>query len=383
MPIIWRYLLGRYLKVLTLCLLTFVSILLISRLHEIAQFAALGGAAYYVTLFTLHQIPYILPIALPLSCLISTVILYQHMSATQELTALRASGLSLKQITAPTLIAGALVALINLYIVSEISSYSRRATSQLEHEVRTLSPFLLLQNRNYIASKAAYIDVKGEMVQGESAEDVILAINQSQSQRITLALAKLFKATDDMLSAQQVTLISGAESTEQRSFDHLFMENLQEIETPLSDFTGFVKQGGWRVKNDHFELSLLLIRLRRAFKAVQYALSDPQVDQVRLKSLKNQRNACCTELSRRVSVGLAVFTFSLMGCAFGVSISRMRSRRGAIMVSALALMYLVCFFVAKGLPEKFLMATVLYLSPHILISALSVRALKRAIKGVE
>lgn len=383
LPIVWRYLLGRYLKVLFLCLTTFICILLVSRLREIAQFAVLGGAGYYVSLFTLHQIPYILPIALPISCLISAIILYQHMSSTQELTALRASGLSLKHITAPTLIAGGFLALVNLYIVSEVSSYSRRSTSRLEYEVKALSPLLLLQNRNYLRHKSAYIDVQGEMSSGEWADEVILALNQSESQRISLLLAKRIHSTDHTLSANQVTLISGAEAEDTSTYDHLLIENLQEVDAPLSDFSYFMKQGGWRLKNDHFELSLLLIRLRQAVQAVQMAVGDPGIDDAQLKTLKNKRNACFTELSRRISVGLAVFTFSLMGCTFGVSISRMKNRRGALIVSTLALLYLVCFFVAKGLPEKFLLATVLYLIPHVLISALSVRALRRALCGIE
>lgn len=383
MPVIWRYLLGRYLKVLTLCLLSFVGILLIARMHEIAQFAALGGAWYYVLLFTAYQIPYIFPIALPISCLISAIILYQHMSDTQELTALRASGLSLRHITAPTLIAGAFLALFNFYLISEVTSYSRRATSRLEHEVRSLSPLLLLQNRNFIQHRSAYVDVKGPIQSGESAEDVILALNQGDSERITLVLTKKFASAEDVLSAESVSIVSGADGKEDLGFDHLFLENLGDVKAPLSDFSYFIKKGGWRVKNDYFEFSLLMIRLRKAIVAVREARVDPLVKEADLRELKDKRNACLAEVSRRFSVGLAVFTFSLMGCSFGVRISRNRSSKGVLMVSALALLFLVCFFVAKGLPERFLLATVLYLVPHVVISTLSIRALRRATRGVE
>src|SRR5262249_35116763 len=103
MPILWRYLLGHYLKVLVLCVLAFVAILLATRLDEIAHFATLGPEGMVILSFPLHQIPYILPIAIPISCLISAMLLIQRLSHTHEMTAIRASGLSLRMILCPIL----------------------------------------------------------------------------------------------------------------------------------------------------------------------------------------------------------------------------------------------------------------------------------------
>ena len=81
MPTIWRFLLGHYLMVLSLCLVAFIAILLTLRLDEIAQFAALGASSPHLLKFVLYQIPYILPLSMPLSALISTVILMQRLSS--------------------------------------------------------------------------------------------------------------------------------------------------------------------------------------------------------------------------------------------------------------------------------------------------------------
>lgn len=93
MPVFWWYLLKNYLKVQILSVFSFIAILLVSRLEEIAQFAALGAKLSYLALFILYQIPYVLPIAIPISCLISAMLLFQRLSHTHELTALRAGGL--------------------------------------------------------------------------------------------------------------------------------------------------------------------------------------------------------------------------------------------------------------------------------------------------
>ncbi|HEY4831929.1 MAG TPA: LptF/LptG family permease, partial [Waddliaceae bacterium] len=120
MPIFWWYLLKNYLNVLLLSLFSFVAILLISRLEEIAQFAAMGAKFSYLIIFTLYQIPYILPIAIPISCLISAMILFQRLSSTHEFTALRSCGIALSRIITPILLASLFLSVGCFYITSEM-----------------------------------------------------------------------------------------------------------------------------------------------------------------------------------------------------------------------------------------------------------------------
>jgi len=109
-PIIWRHLLNRYIKVLTLSTVTFIAILFVSRAKQIAEFATLGTGFSKLGVFALYLIPYILPLAIPISCLIAAVLLFQSVSHTHELTAMRACGLGLRQITSPIIMAGAVMA---------------------------------------------------------------------------------------------------------------------------------------------------------------------------------------------------------------------------------------------------------------------------------
>ncbi len=104
MPTLWRYLILQYLKVLTLSVIAFVIVLLTLRLDEIAHFATLGAEGYFILLFTLFQIPYILPIALSYFSFNLLSYLNRSLSSRQELTAIRASGFSFKEIFSPILL---------------------------------------------------------------------------------------------------------------------------------------------------------------------------------------------------------------------------------------------------------------------------------------
>src|SRR5271167_846396 len=123
MPIIWRYLLRSYFQVFSLCVSSFISMLLVLRFQDIARFATSGTSNYNIVLFTLLQIPYILPIAIPVSCLIASMILFQRLSQSHELTAFRTCGIGLKEISTPLVFAGLFLTLVNLTIACELAPY--------------------------------------------------------------------------------------------------------------------------------------------------------------------------------------------------------------------------------------------------------------------
>lgn len=381
MPILWRYLLGHYLKVLTLCLLSFIAILLTTRLDEIAHFATMGPEAKLILAFILHQIPYILPIALPISCLISSLLLVQRLSQTHELTALRAAGLSLRNIICPILLAAVFLGLCNFYVISELSTKSHLTTGKLKNELRSLNPLLLLHNKHILKLKGIFFHALGATRMGEQASDVVVALPNKNNKSIHLLLAKQLVATSSDFVGKGVTLItsvnredSGALSPRQYP-EFLFTENIAEAFTTSHDFSQLIYKKVWSLNNDHLRLPLLLVRLADQQQNL------PQEEGEALKQLKKEINRGFSEILRRISVAAAVVTFTLMGIAFGMSVSRIKSQWNLIIVLALTALYLASFFSGKNFDHFILTAALCYLIPHALIIALSLWKLKRITAG--
>ena len=381
-PIIWRHLLGQYLKVFGICVVTFIAVLLSTRLDEIARFATLGAEGHYILLFALYQIPYILPIAVPISCAISAILLFQHLSQTEQLTALRACGLAMRQITFPILFAGACLSLGNFFIISELATQSHLATRQLENQLKSLNPIVLLNNSHLVKMKGFYINVLGSSRQGELASDVVFALNNTQHSRLNLILAKAIHASPEEITAENLTLITSSPPKEADNFDHLVLENINMATTPVDDYTRMLKNEGWRLNVDHLKMSLLILRTREALKKLSQAKHKNEHSE-KIKPLQRRVNGCLAEISRRLSVACAVFTFTLMGAAFGMSISRQRSKRGVFFVVTLAAIYLASFFTAKNIDHLFVWSTCLYTVPLVIIILLSIWNLKRVTKGIE
>lgn len=382
MPIVWRYLLGEYLKVFFLCLVSFIAILLTTRLDEIAHFATLGSEGLLVLWFTIHQIPYILPIAIPISSLISVIILVQRLSGSHELTAFRACGLSLREIITPLLIAGFFISAANFYIVSELATQSHLQTGLTKMELRSINPLLLLHNKHLMRLKGIYSDTLGNSRIGEHAGDIIIAMPNKNNGQMNLIAARNLEANADNFLGEKVTVITPLNNNSTGKYDQLMIENMGRMETSLNDFSQILQKKVWTLNNDHLRLSLLRARIKE-LKQLEANLEKTNENAAARKQLQRNINKSYAEIIRRISISLAALTFTLMGAAFGISISRNRSNKGLIFVIGFASLYIVSFFAAKGLDQQLLAASLLYLAPLCIIVISSIWMLRRISKGIE
>lgn len=382
MPIIWRYLLSHFLKVFLLCVVAFVLVLMTTRLDEIAHFATLGPEGFYILLFTFYQIPYILPIAIPVSCLISSILLIQRLSRSHELTALRASGMGLMGVLAPILFASIFLSLANFYIVSELSTHSHLSTNMLKNELRSINPLLLLHNKHLMKLKGIFFNTLGASKIGESASDVVIAMPNKNNGRINVMFAKNLNAHTTQFVSKGVTLVTALDAEDDQRHDHLIVENIGEINTSIKDFAQMLQKKVWTLNNDHLRSPLLLTKLKDEQEALALAKAE-QKPLSSQKEIKRSIHRCYSEIIRRLSVALAVFTFTLMGACFGISISRSKSNKGLIWVIALGSLTLIAFFTAKGIDHLIVASSMLYLLPHLIIILASLWTLNRISRGIE
>lgn len=382
MPILWRYLISHFLKIAVVCVLAFVAILLTMQLDDIAHFAALGAPIGYILLFTFHQIPYILPIAIPLSCLIASLLLVQNLSHTHELTALRASGFALWHILAPIWLIGAFLTVGNFWIASEWSTQSHLQTNMLKNELRAINPLLLLNNKHVMRLKGFYFDTLGASHVGESSSDNILAFPNRHQERLHLMLAKHLQASSSVFVGENVTLITGLASDKEEDFDPLFIENINKSHTHVNDFSDVLQKKVWTINNDYLQMPLLLSRIQEQRHLVGQARINGGSKE-ELKALNMQLNRSFSEIMKRFSIAIAVLSFTLMGSSFGIHIGRKQERKRLYLAILLTIIFLVSFFVAKGLEHHRFLAAILYLGPHLLIICVSLFVLRRVAKGIE
>jgi lipopolysaccharide export system permease protein len=358
-PILWRYTAFSYLKTFFLTLGTFVVVLLISRFKEIARFTTLSADPVNLSLFAVYQIPFILPMAIPLSALIASFLFFQKISRSQELTALRACGLGLKKILAPICIACLLLSMLNFSICATLAPFCQRQAGKLLVAEIAATPLLLLKKQDALENKDAFIkmDVSAD---GKKASSAILVTYNEGNKRLNLLSAQDLSIEKDQLNCHSVSIISHLDGKE-TEFDPLIVETQDSMLMGMNLLDPHMKK---KPKNN--SVSSL------SFRLLQESIASP--NQAIEESL--------SEIFRRISFSLAVFSLTLLGAIFGIDQGRTPSKKNLVFLLALTLTALASYLLGKSFRHAPLLSACVYCFPHLLIWISCYFQARRITKGL-
>ena len=359
MPLIWRYLLSGYLRTFFLCVFSFIAILLVFQFKTIARFAALSSDFLQTARFAACQLPLFLPLAFAISSLIAALLLMHRLSQTHELMALRTFGFSLKALFAPLFFASMFLTLAAFSISADIVPLCYRSSKQMLYHETTTNPLLLFQRQQLVKLKHAYLKMSVEE-EGKTAKDTLLiAYNESSKRLICFDALELCMSSDDLVG-QNLAIISHLEGKEE-GFDRLIIENQAAMSMKAPQLSQFLKK-----KEPKLEANAL------PFRQIIDRLSMP----------RKVKSSALVELGRRTSLSLSVFTFALLGFAFGIETGRNPSKKQLLWVLFLATLQLIAIFASreyKHLPHLILPV---FLLPHLVIWAISSLRLNAITRGL-
>lgn len=347
---LWRYLLFSYGKTLSFSTIAFVVTLIVSRIKEIARFTALTGEYTKALLFSLYQIPLILPLALPISAFLSALLLAQKMSRSKELTALRASGISLSRIVLPLALFALFWTGCGFVVSAELAPYCKRASKQLLYAETSSNPLLLLQRQNLINIKKTYIQMEAQP-EGTKAKNFLWIGYNEGTQRFVCVLADTLLLEKEWLVGENVSIISHSPATD---WDTLIVENqhLMKTHAPL---------------------------LSEAMKK-----KSPKVDigEIPFRLLPHHPHlSALLEMGRRSFLALSIFTLTLLGFAFGIEEGRFASKKNLLLSLALSFLLFVSYFATKGTKNHPHLSHIIFSLPHTVLWMLSLRRLYLLQKG--
>lgn len=380
LPLLWRYIFAQYGKIFALALFGFLLILLSTRLEEAARLTSTGAAVDSIALFIIYQIPYVLQIALPISTLIASLYLFQKLSINNELTAFRASGVSLFELILPITVLSLFIAFFSFQIIFDISARSHLATKKLEYHLREEQPLAAMYNSRLLERQGISLEMKGSLLSDNYASNMIMAVKSSEQGNCSIVIMKKVASFDNQLNGHLFSLINTKPSAEVGGYDELLIENAYENKTPLQGLAFFTnKKKEWTAGNDLLQLPLLLAKKEN----LEQKIAENIPLEKKNKRSKKLLARVYSELSRRLSLSFAIISFTLLGAAFGCTVGRQHSKKRFLPVIALAALFLVTFLAAKGIPEKAVLSSILYIAPHIIIILASIHRLQKLQKGIE
>jgi lipopolysaccharide export system permease protein len=395
MKTLYRYLLGQVLATLLMSIIVCAGVLLLSNaLKDITLMLQNGAATSGMILQALALlIPFVLVFALPLGLLAAILLVFGRISADQELTAIRANGISLVSLVSPVILLGVSLSVFSAWLNMEVGPRARIAYKNLLINAGMRDPLALLQEGRFITEFPDHIIFIGRNRDGVLEDLWIYHLNDEdkvdwrvqtpkgrlvvdkEKREVYFELEQWQGVSYTKGSLEQPQLSNITNQTEQAS---TLISNSLESDAMLADLKRweFISGTGGVTPS---------INLDELYKKAQ----KPGLGQMTFAELLEERRAMERrgfnpspvefQIHRQLSFSFACLGFTLVGIPLGIRAHRRETTVGIFLAVILMVVYYSFIVLAQALETQPLyMPHLIVWIPTFLFQALGVWLLWRA-----
>jgi lipopolysaccharide export system permease protein len=358
---LYLYLTRQILASLLMTVMVFTFVLLLGNaLKEILPWIVSGQVSFGViaTAFGL-LIPFVWVFALPMGLLTATLLIFGRFSADQELTAVRASGVSLLSLVNPILLLSLALCGVSAAINMEIGPRCRVAYTTLRARLLAQFSGSLLPEGRFITDFPGYIFYVGKNRNG-NLEDVLIFFLQNETNDYTVRAARGKMETDIPNKQLRLTLYDSQFS--RRGSVGAASEGLLTIDLAPA------AKGPDKPKIDDMTFTQLWGELHNLERRIQMPITlkalTAEQRLARQQLFEDQRKNLMPiifQIHRQVAFSFACFGFALIGIPLGVRVHRRETNVGIALALLLVALYYSFILVGQALvshPE---------FAPHLLV----------------
>jgi lipopolysaccharide export system permease protein len=400
MKTLHAYLIRQVAATLLMTVAVFTFVLLIGNvLQEILPLLVRGQATFGLVVQAVGLlIPWVLAFALPMGMLTATLLVFGRFSADQELTAARASGVSLLSLITPVLLSSLLLCGVCAVMNLEIAPLCRVEYKKLSSDLKAVLSNVQLPEGQYVTFLGTGKDTNTEYTiyarknQKQKLLDVLFYQQNQQKNETNVEMivsaprgkveVDATNPTNQMLilhlyDAQGVTFPGGVLSSSTSSTLKLPLNSSQKStgNPGLSDMTFRQLQDELRDKEHRFNLPM----------PVQQLSADELRD--RKRELEKQRSDITlpirVQIHRQVAFSFACFGFTLVGIPLGIRVHRRETNIGIAIALGLVAIYYMLIIIAQSLSSRpeFAPHLLMWL-PNFIFQAVGAVLLWRANRGI-
>lgn len=328
-------------------------------------------------------IPYVWAFALPMGMLTATLLIFGRFSADQELTAVRASGVSLLALVSPILLLSLALCIVTAIFNLEIAPRCRIAYKRLIDTLKVELSNLQLPEGRFIKEFDNYIFYVGKNRQG-NLQDVLVFMLKDETNTIGSIRAPSGKVEVDTEARKVRLFLNGAESIYEGT------PGSGDIQLEL-DMDSDGRGGGTPKLSDMTFLQLWeeyhTLERRLQFPAGSLTGLSPKELQARKKELVRRRDDLISpvrfQIHKQVAFSFACFGFTLVGIPLGIRMHRRETNIGIAMALLLVAVYYSFILLGQALDTKaeYLPHLIVW-APNFLFQAVGAVLLWRANKGI-
>jgi len=336
------------------------------------------------------MIPYVWAFALPMGMLTSALLVFGRFSADQELTAVRAGGISLVSLVSPVLLLSLAMCGLSALVNLELAPKCRAGFKDIVLSAQQSLSSAQLPEGRYIKDFDNFIFYVGKNRKG-ALEDVTVLYLPDKTNVSTTVVAPRGKWWIDQTNGQLHLKLFEAQSMTILKGD---VQNIQiaeggDVELGPFDLRPKSKdKEKLRVGNMTFVQLLSELRdVENRFALAMITNLPPAESGATLAQVRKQRDKITSpirvEIHRQLASSFACFAFTLVGIPLGIRVHRRETNIGFFVALILVMIYYTLLLIGAGLdtrPEFF--PHIIVWVPNFLFQAVGVVLLWRANRGI-
>lgn len=322
----------------TLGVFTFVLMLgnLMQKLSQLLvnKQVGLDTIAYFVLL----MMPYMFSFSLPMAMLASALLVFGRLSADNEITAMRASGISLWSVAAPVILLAIVLSGLCTYINLSIAPQTKFMLKTLFLKLGSERPLALLDEGTYIKDFPGYVLYVGRK-KANIIEDVTLYTLNNEGNVITSLRARKGIVSANPAAGKLVLDLYDVRGDLRDPKDPTNMKKIR---------------AGTTAQRYPVELDLREIMHRvTSQKKISDLVVTELIEEIRgLRAQGVYPSAALMEVHQRFSMAVACISFTLIGIPLGLKASRRETSIGIALSLGLALCYYFMLVLANTFKNR-------------------------------
>ncbi|MDR0993240.1 MAG: LptF/LptG family permease [Verrucomicrobiota bacterium] len=345
MRVLNQYMLGDFVKnfLLTAVVLTFV--MYVGAVVQAIDYMSRGISGLLIMKIFSLNIPFTLSFVIPMSVLTTVLLHFGRLSADGEITAMKASGVSLWQIASPILFITVLLSILCLYINAELSPNSHFARRQMLRDLGEEDPLALLEEGQFVQDfpgVRVYIGKKS----GTHIEDIILyKFGEKGSEAEVFAHSGTIDFDRESrimnINLQQVRM---TEFDKDAPGDTTKSRTLSAESYPLVlDLNQMMSKSPIHKKPSDMNYGELLYAAQNTRRQFPDLLE---------KDVSRRRAKLAVEASQRLALSLSCFSFALIGIPLGIRSNRRESSIGIGIALVLLFLFYLFIIISDALVDR-------------------------------
>ena len=385
-----RYLLRETFATLLMTVAVFTFVLLLGNvLKEIIGLLVSGQAPFMIIVWAIALlIPFVLVFALPMGMLTATLLVFGRFSADSELTATRASGISLVSLSTPILLLSVLLSGVCAIVNMKIAPESRVAYKKLLWRTGISRAGTFILEKTFIRDARGRNVVYAGSVNGNHLKDVLIYKLDPASDRIE----SYARAAEGQLKTEKGVLYI-------QLFDAWLVDLKEGTRMPLPSYsaeanfsyTNAASQTEGTIGLSDMTFRQLQAELRTMERRITTSTPVGKVSnealRAKLREYQQQAEELTTpikvQMHRQVSFSFACIGFTLLGIPLGIRAHRRETTFGIAIALILVLIYYSFFIFGQSLATRadYFPHLLLWL-PNFLFQLIGALLLWRANRGI-